>query len=61
MGERRLDEGEFLDVFTLSVAEFGAWCRDGRVTDAKTLIGGLWLQNVQSGAWKLDWQDVAPD
>ncbi len=60
-GERRLDEGEFLDVFTLSVAEFGAWCRDGRVTDAKTLIGGLWLQNVQSGAWKLDWQDVAPD
>lgn len=60
-GERRLDEGEFLDVFTLPVDQLLAWCRDGRVTDAKTLIGALWLQNVQSGAWKLDWQTAVPD
>ncbi len=60
-GERRLDEGEFLDVFTLPVHELIAWCRDGQVTDAKTLIGALWLQNVQSGAWKLDWQAAVPD
>ena len=60
-GERRLDEGEFLDVFTLPVEDLLAWCRDGRVTDAKTLIGALWLQNVQSGAWKLDWQTAVPD
>lgn len=60
-GERRLDEGEFLDVFTLPVDQLIAWCRDGRVTDAKTLIGALWLQNVQSGAWKLDWQAAVPD
>jgi ADP-ribose pyrophosphatase len=26
------------------------------VTDAKTLTGALWLQNVLSGAWALDWQ-----
>lgn len=59
-GERRLDEGEFLDVFTVSAEQLHAWCRDGQVTDAKTLIGALWLQNVQSGAWTLDWRAVAP-
>lgn len=55
-GERRLDEGEFLEVFTATPAELLAWCRDGQVTDAKTLTAALWLQNVQSGAWALDWQ-----
>lgn len=56
-GERRLDEGEFLDVFAATPQELLAWCRDGRVTDAKTLTGALWLQNVLSGAWELDWRD----
>lgn len=59
-GERKLDAGEFLDVFTASPAELLQWCRDGRVTDAKTLAGTLWLQNVLSGAWTLDWQHGAP-
>lgn len=58
-GERQLDAGEFLDVFTASLAELLQWCRDGRVTDGKTLSGALWLQNVLSGAWTLDWQDSA--
>jgi ADP-ribose pyrophosphatase len=58
-GERKLDAGEFLDVFTASPAELLQWCRDGQVTDAKTLAGALWLQNVLSGAWTLDWQDGA--
>ena len=57
-GERRLDEGEFLDVFTASATQLYDWCRAGQITDAKTLIGALWLQNVQSGAWPLDWQAV---
>ena len=57
-GERALDAGEFLDVFTATPQELADWCRDGTVTDAKTLIGALWLQNVQSGAWALDWQRV---
>lgn len=56
LGERRLDEEEFLEVITAWPDELLAWCRDGRVTDAKTLTGGLWLQNVLSGNWKLDWQ-----
>jgi ADP-ribose pyrophosphatase len=51
-----LDEGEFLEVFTATTEELFAWCREGKVTDAKTLSCMLWLQNVQSGAWKLDWQ-----
>jgi ADP-ribose pyrophosphatase len=55
-GERRLDEGEFLDVFTATPQELLALCRDGGVTDAKTLTGALWLQNVLSGAWELDWR-----
>ena len=55
-GERRLDDGEFLDVFSATPHELLAWCRDGRVTDAKTLTGALWLQNVLSGAWELDWR-----
>lgn len=61
LGERRLDDGEFLDVFTATPDELLEWCRDGRVTDAKTLTAALWLQNVVSGAWPLDWQlAVAP-
>ena len=59
-GERQLDTDEFLDVFTATAAELLAWCASGQVTDAKTLTGMLWLQNVQSGAWTLDWQTVLP-
>jgi ADP-ribose pyrophosphatase len=54
-GSRKLDAGEFLDVFTATPAELLAWCANGQVTDAKTLTGALWLQNVLSGAWALDW------
>ncbi|MEY4735911.1 MAG: hypothetical protein RL302_230 [Pseudomonadota bacterium] len=56
LGERRLDEGEFLDVFTATPQELLQWCCEGKVTDAKTLAGALWLQNVLSGAWSLAWQ-----
>jgi len=56
LGSRKLDAGEFLDVFTATPAELLAWCASGEVTDAKTLTGALWLQNVLSGAWALDWQ-----
>ena len=56
LGERKLDDGEFLDVFTATSAELLTWCCNGEVTDAKTLTGVLWLQNVLSGAWALDWQ-----
>ena len=54
-GPRHLDEGEFLDVFTATPQEIFQWCRDGRITDAKTLTAALWLQNVLAGSWDLDW------
>ena len=60
LGERNLDAGEFLDVFTATPAELLNLCSSGQVTDAKTLTGVLWLQNLLSGAWELDWQTCAP-
>ncbi len=59
LGERKLDAGEFLDVFTATLPELLGWCRDGQVTDGKTLTAALWLQNLSSGAWTLDWQPTA--
>ena len=55
-GEQSLDPGEFLDVVTATEADLLQWCRDGQVTDGKTLAATLWLQNVISGAWTLDWR-----
>ncbi len=59
LGTRQLDDEEFLDVFTATPDELMAWCRDGQVTDGKTLTGALWLQNVLSGGWPLQWQNAA--
>ncbi|MGY8903501.1 MAG: NUDIX domain-containing protein [Burkholderiales bacterium] len=56
LGERQLDSGEFLEVFAATPQELLAWSMSGRVTDAKTLTCLLWLQNVLSGQWALDWQ-----
>jgi ADP-ribose pyrophosphatase len=54
--QRSLDDEEFLEVFTSTLPELLDGCRDGRITDAKTMIGTLWLQNVMSGAWNLVWR-----
>lgn len=56
-GERRLDQGEFLDVITATPQELLQWCFEGKITDAKTLTGALWLQNVLAGTWALPWQN----
>ncbi len=55
-GQQALDEGEFLELVTHSPAELDALCASGELTDAKTLIGLLWLSRWQSGHWVLDWQ-----
>ena len=54
-GPQQLDEGEFLEVHAMDVDALSADCREGRVTDAKTLACMMWLQNVRSGAWPLAW------
>ena len=60
LGERHLDRGVFLDVITATPAELMMSCMRGEVTDAKTLVGALWLQNVLSGAWSLEWKTGQP-
>lgn len=57
-GERKLDEGEFLDVFSASMEQLQAWARAGELTDAKTQFCLLWAQNVRAGLWSLDWQSA---
>jgi ADP-ribose pyrophosphatase len=42
-GSRRLDDGEFLEVFTVPFAEAIAMVRDGRITDVKTVAALLWV------------------
>jgi ADP-ribose pyrophosphatase len=54
-GEQNLDSGEFLEVFSATPDELMNWCGSGLVTDAKTLAGLLWLNNMLSGAWTLEW------
>ncbi|MDT8997805.1 NUDIX hydrolase [Paucibacter sp. APW11] len=58
-GERSLDEGEFLDLVRHTPVELDDLARQGSLTDAKTLIGLLWLQRWLAGGWSLDWHDGA--
>lgn len=57
-GQSQLDKGEFLETFSISPDQLLQWCHDGQVTDAKTLTATLWLQNLLSGVWNLEWQGV---
>ncbi|MEO8013948.1 MAG: NUDIX hydrolase [Polaromonas sp.] len=59
-GDQQLDSGEFLEVFSATPEELMNWCGSGQVTDAKTLTGMLWLSNMLSGAWTLEWQLAQP-
>jgi ADP-ribose pyrophosphatase len=58
-GERQLDVGEFLDVFSMPIDELDEAARCGDITDAKTLVGLLWLANWRAGRWPLEWRTVA--
>ncbi len=42
--QRSLDQGEFLEIFTAPFDEAGAIVRDGRITDAKSVSGLLWVR-----------------
>ena len=58
LGERNLDTGEFLDVFCATAEELDELARTGELTDAKTLIGLLWLNNWRNGRWPITWNPV---
>jgi ADP-ribose pyrophosphatase len=55
-GPRQLDAGEHLDVFTATPQQLLDGCREGAITDAKTLIAALWLDQWLAGRWPLDWR-----
>ncbi len=59
LGERSLDAGEFLDVFEAGIDELDDAAGRGQITDAKTLIGLLWLANWRAGRWPLQWSAAA--
>ena len=48
---RQLDDGEFLEVFELSLAEAIEWIRQGKINDSKTIIGLFWLEKHLNG-WR---------
>jgi ADP-ribose pyrophosphatase len=39
-----LDEGEFLEIFELSLSDALDWIRQGKINDSKTMIGIFWLE-----------------
>ena len=47
----RLDDGEFLEVFDLSLAEAIEWIRQGKINDSKTIVGLFWLEKHLNG-WR---------
>jgi ADP-ribose pyrophosphatase len=55
-GERQLDAEEFLEVITATPQQLMDWVREGALTDGKTMSCMLWLDNVLSGRWVLDWK-----
>jgi ADP-ribose pyrophosphatase len=55
-GTARLDAEEFLEIVAHSEAEIDALCASGGITDAKSLIGLLWLQKYRAGLWPLTWR-----
>lgn len=58
-GRRRLDDGEFLDVGLHTADELDRLAARGELTDAKSLIALMWLQNWRAGRWPLSWSPAA--
>ncbi len=49
--ERKLDEGEFLEVFELPLSDAMDWIRQGKINESKTILGLFWLEK-----YLRDWQ-----
>ncbi len=47
------DQGEFLEVLELSLADALLAVRDGEITDGKTISALLWADKLFSGAWPM--------
>jgi ADP-ribose pyrophosphatase len=49
--EATLDDGEFLEVLEVKVADALAWIREGRITEPKAITGVLWADKLLKGEW----------
>lgn len=49
--QRDLEEGEFLEIFELSLSDALDWIRQGKINDSKTIVGIFWLEKYLK-----DWQ-----
>jgi ADP-ribose pyrophosphatase len=45
--KRSLDQGEFLEIFSVPFDEAVAMVREGRITDAKSVAGLLWVKSFR--------------
>jgi ADP-ribose pyrophosphatase len=43
----------------MPIDELDEAARRGAITDAKTLVGLLWLANWRAGRWSLQWAGVS--
>ncbi len=57
-GEQSLDDGEFVEVHRIGEAALLELAARGQLTDAKTMVGLLRLQQWRAGAWNPTWQGV---
>ncbi|MDD5058615.1 MAG: NUDIX hydrolase [Sideroxydans sp.] len=48
---RNLDDGEFLEVFELSLSDAIEWIRLGKINESKTIVGLFWLEKMLHGNW----------
>ncbi len=55
-GPQELDDGEFVEVQAVAEAALFELAASGELTDAKTMVGLLKLQQWRSGAWSPSWQ-----
>ena len=57
-GPQQLDEGESVEVHTISEAALFELAASGELTDAKTMVGLLKLQQWRDGTWTPPWQSA---
>jgi len=52
-GNDHPDAEEFIETFSATLPQLLAWAKEGRITDAKTIIGAFWLEKIRTGEWEL--------
>ena len=57
-GPQQLDEGEYVEVHAMTEDALFALAASGEMTDAKTLVGLLKLQQWRNGTWTPPWQSA---